>query len=488
MGMGKRPSERQSELFIATDSLAQPQGHPFYRKLNELLAECGFDRYVETICAPYYEAGGPGRPSIPPGTYFRMLFIGYFEGIDSQRGIDWRCNDSLSLREFLGVALTEQTPDHSTLTRTRKRLPLTIHEQVFEFVLKVASDKKLLSPGTIAVDATTLEANAAMKSIVRKDTGEDWREYVIRLMREEGIIAEDEEPSDEDIRRFDKKRKKKVSNEEWESATDPAARIAKMKDGRTHMAYKAEHAIDLESEIILTAAILPANHADCDTLIDTIMAAQGYLNAAAALDPSNPQPMDEEKLASVNASAIREVVADKGYHKASTIALADDLGLRTYIPERREKHKRRWDDKPMSHRTAVVNNRRRVRREKSKRLQRLRSERVERSFAHVCDTGGSRRTWLRGFEKVTKRYLMQVAARNLGMILLHLFGMGKPRTLQPEGPDTILAIWAVLWVAWSRFWRSLAPRPFTQWSMPHSGAPKIAGPTILIKWLKSTAC
>lgn len=457
MGMGKRPSERQSELFIATDSLAQPQGHPFYRKLNELLAECGFDRYVETICAPYYEAAGPGRPSIPPGTYFRMLFIGYFEGIDSQRGIDWRCNDSLSLREFLGVGITEQTPDHSTLTRTRKRLPLKIHEQVFEFVLKIAKDKKLFSAGTVAVDSTMLEANAAMKSIVRKDTGEDWREYVIRLMREEGVIGEDEEPSDEDIRRFDKKRKKRVSNEDWESKTDSEARIARMKDGRTHMAYKAEHAIDLDSEIILAAAIVSANYADCDTLIDTVMAAQDHLNAAAVLDPSNPQPKDKQRVACDDAPKIREVVADKGYHKASTIELADDLELRTYIPERREQHKRRWDDKPVSHRTAVVNNRRRVRREKSKQLQRLRSERVERSFAHVCDTGGSRRTWLRGLEKVTKRYLMQVAARNLGLILRHLFGMGKPRTLQPEGPDAILAIWEVLWVSWSRFERFLAP-------------------------------
>lgn len=480
MGMGKRPSERQRELFIATDSLVQPVGHPFYCKLNELLAECDFDRYVEAICAPYYEVAGPGRPSIPPGTYFRMLFIGYFEGIDSQRGIDWRCNDSLSLREFLGVPITKPTPDHSTLTRTRKRLPLKIHEQVFEFVLRIASDKKLLSPGTIAVDSTTLEANAAMKSIVRRDTGEDWRAYVVRLMREEGVIAEDEEPSDEDIRRFDKKRKKKVSNEEWVSKTDGAARIAKMKDGRTHLAYKAEHAIDLDSEIILAAAILPANASDCDTLMDTVLAAQGHFNAAVALDPSNPQPQDEQAVASVTAPKIREVVADKGYHKASTLELADDLGLRTYIPERREQHKRRWDDKPVSQRTAVVNNRRRVGRKKSKLLQRLRSERVERSFAHVCDTGGSRRTWLRSLEKVTKRYMMQAAARNLGLILRHLFGMGKPRTLQPEGPTTILAIWVVFGAAWGRFWRAPALQKLIGWAVRNFGPPKIAAPALLI--------
>ena len=479
MGMGKRASERQRDLFIATDELAQSQGHPFYRKLNELLAESDFDRYVEAICAPYYEAGGPGRPSIPPGTYFRMLFIGYFEGIDSQRGIDWRCNDSLSLREFLGIALTEQTPDHSTLTRTRQRLPLKIHEQVFEFVLKVANDKKLLSPETIAVDATTLEANAAMKSIVRKDTGEDWHQYVIRLMREEGVVGpNDDDPSDEDIRRFDKKRKKKVSNDDWESKTDSAARITKMKDGRTHLAYKAEHAIDLKSEIILAACILPANYADCDTLIDTVMEAQAHLNAAAVVDPTNPQPRDEVKVASADAPKIQEVVADKGYHKASTIELADDLGLRTYIPERREKHKRRWDDKPVSQRTAVVNNRRRVRREKSKRLQRLRSERVERSFAHVCETGSSRRTWLRGFENVSKRYLMQTAARNLGLILRQLFGIGKPRTLQTDGWDAALAIFYALWATWNRFWSSQATKNATTPNMDSIQAAKLAALTI----------
>src|SRR5947199_10747647 len=258
MAMGKRTS-RQEALFIATDHLTQAPGHPFYQRLNGLLAEAGFDRWVQRRCRAYYEQDEPrGRKSIPPGVYFRMLFVGYFEGLDSQRGIAWRCADSLALRQFLGLPLDEGTPDHSTLTNTRKRLP----PEVFRFVLSSAAEKKLLSGKTAGVDSTTLEANAAMKSIVRKDTGEDWKEYVTRLMRAEGVIEPEQEPTDEEIRRYDKKRRNKtVSNAEWESSTDADARITKMKDGRTHLAYKAEHVVDLESDFVRAAEISPAGHA-----------------------------------------------------------------------------------------------------------------------------------------------------------------------------------------------------------------------------------
>ena len=289
---------------------------------------------------------------------------------------------------------------------------------MFQFVLAIAAAKKLLAGKTVGVDSTTLEANAAMKSIVRKDTGEDWKAYVTRLMREEGVIEADREPTDEEVRRFDKDRKdKKVSNEEWESSTDPDSRIAKMKDGRTHLAYKAEHVVDLESELVLAAEIYPADQADTDTLVDSVM--QAKLNVDAA-----------NERAGLDGERIEEVAADKGYHAAATLELADALSLRTYIPEPKRKHRSRWTDKPEAHRTAVVNNRRRTGREKSRRLQRLRSERVERSFAHICETGGAQRSWLRGFADVTKRYLMAAAAHNLGRVLRKLFGVGKPRALQ----------------------------------------------------------
>jgi transposase len=404
--MGRRPDQQQVDLWIATTDLPHAPGHVFYDKLNQLLAEADFDRFVESLCQSYY-AAGLGRESIPPGTYFRMLFVGYFEGLDSQRAIAWRCSDSLSLRAFLGVPLNERTPDHSSLTVIKQRLPLALHEQVFAFVLKVAQEKKLLRGKTVAVDATTLEANAAMRSIIRKDTGEDWKEYVKRLMAEEGI----ENPSDEEIRRFDKKRKKKVSNEEWESPTDPDSRITKMKDGRTHLAYKAEHTVDLDSEFVLAAAVHPADQADAATLVDSVLQAQVNLVLAGS---------EQE---------IEEAVADKGYHKAETLAECEHWNTRTYIPEPRGK-KYNWDDKPEPLRRATLRNRRRVKGTRSKRLQRKRSELVERSFAHVCETGGARRTWLQGLENVTKRYIVQVAAHNLGLLMRKLFGIGKPRTLQ----------------------------------------------------------
>ncbi len=433
MALGKRRSQQQ-ELWVATTELPKSEGHVFYRKLNEILAEAGFDRWVEQKCRPYYH-NHLGRPSIPPGIYFRMLLVGYFEGIGSQRGIAWRCGDSLSLRAFLGIPLTEETADHSSLTRVRDRLPLEIHASVFQWVLKLAAKKGLLRGKTVAVDATTLEANAAMKTIVRRDTGEDWNDYLRRLMQEqEGV----ENPTDEDLRRFDRKRKnKRVSNDEWMSPTDPDSRIAKMKDGRTHLAYKAEHVVDLETELVLAASIRHANEGDADTLVDSVVEARTNLSEAG---------MDTE---------IEEAVADKGYHATETLELADSLNIRTYVPERQQKGKRKWKNVSAAARRAFFNNRRRARRARSKRLQRLRSERVERSFAHICDTGGARRSWLCGIEKVQKRYLIAGVARNLGLVLRKLFGIGTPRGLQ-AGYGLVFLVWLV-WIHIKGFLRRRRP-------------------------------
>ncbi|MGA3180646.1 MAG: transposase, partial [Verrucomicrobiota bacterium] len=205
----------------------------------------------------HYKEGG--RPSIPPGVYFRMLFIGYFEGLDSPRGIAWRCADSLGLRSFLDVGLTEETPVHASMTIIRQRLPESVFNRVFVFVLNLLEEKGVLRGKTVAIDATTLEANAAMKSIVRKDTGQDWKEYLRGLAKAEGI----ETPTEEELRRLDRGRKgKKVSNAQWESPTDRDSRRAKMKDRRTHLAYKAEHALDLESEAIVATTVTFADKSD----------------------------------------------------------------------------------------------------------------------------------------------------------------------------------------------------------------------------------
>jgi len=413
MALGKRETERQGDLFLLAEQLPRSPGHVFYQKLNRLLLEADFDPWVEQLCESYY-ADERGRPGIPPGTYFRMLLVGYFEGIGSQRGIAWRCSDSLSLRDFLAIPLGEDSPDHSSLSVIRNRLPLEVHAAVFQWILGLASTKKLLKGKTVGVDSTTLEADAAMKSIIRRDTGEDWKEYLTRLMKEQGVIAEDDTPSDEELRRFDKQRKdKKVSNEEWVSETDADARIAKMKDGTTHLAYKAEHVVDLESEVIVAAEIYHADQADTQTLEDSLQQAQTNLIEAGSR------------------TQIRDAAADKGYHSAETITdLEQHTPYRTYIPEQERKHDRTWTDKPPEQKAAVHANRRRTRGERGKKLQRLRSERVERTFAHVCETGGARRTWLIGIDKLRKRYLIAAAAHNLGCLMRKLFQMGTPRGLQ----------------------------------------------------------
>lgn len=424
--MGKRRNQEQ-ELWIASCDLPTSAGHPFYQRLNKLLGEAGFDEYVERLCAAYY-AENKGRPGIPPGVDFRMLFVGYFEGLDSQRAIAWRCGDSRSLQSLLGVPLTQARPDHSSLTVIRKRLPIEVHEQVFARVLRIAQDKKLLGGKSVAVDSTLLEANAAMKSIVRKDTGDDWKEHIRKLASDQGM----ENLTDEELRRFDQQRKdKKVSNDDWHHSHDPHAKIARMKDGTTHLAYTSEHAVNLTSDRIVAANVCLANQSDTATLPDTLIMAQTTMMRAKS------------------ETQIQEVTGDKGYHSTDAIAWCGSVQVRTYIPERETKYDRRWTDKPEHHQRAVYNNRPRVRGEYGKSLGRLRSEHVERTFAHVCETGRARRTWLRGLMNVAKRYLIHTAAHNLGVILRALCGIGTPRSLQAEGQASACAFGGLIWRVWA---------------------------------------
>ena len=412
MALGKRKREQQ-EMWVATTDLPRSPGHVFYQKLDALLAEAEFDEQMEHLCEPYYAATGPGRPGIPPGVSFRMLMVGYFEGLDSQRGIAWRCADRLSLREFLGVSPTEETPDHSSLTRIRQRLPLAVHEEMFVIVLSIADGQGLLRGKTVAVDATTLEANAALKAIIRHDTGDDWKEYLRKLIAEE---EGNEDPTDDELRRLDRKRKnKRVSNAEWQSPTDPESRVIKIKDGRTRLGYKAEHAVDLDTELVLSARVYHGDRSDSDTVSHTL---DGVIrNVIRAEGDAN----------------LQEVVLDKDYYATETLAALEfDEGLRTYVSEPKHK-RRRWKGKPEEHPAAVYNNRRRTRGVRGRALHRKRSELVERSFAHVCNTGGARRTWLYGLEKINKRYLVHLAAHNLAVVMRKLLGFGKLRCLQLDG-------------------------------------------------------
>ena len=421
MALGKRTAQ-QNELFIPTTQIVTGPGHPFYTKLNEVLAEAGFDNFVEELCGPYYKEGG--RPGIPPGVYFRMLFIGYFEGLDSQRGIAWRCADSLALRSFLGMSLTEGTPVHASMTIIRQRLPELVFDKVFVFVLRLLDEKGLLRGKTLGIDATTLEANAAMKSIVRRDTGEDWKEYLRRLAKAEGI----ENPTEEDLRRLDKGRKdKKVSNQEWVSRTDPDSRITKMKDGRTHLAYKAEHTVDLASQAIVATLVTFADKADPQSAPLSLTLAQSNL----VLAGSDAQ--------------VSEAVMDKGYHDNGFLSWCAQQEVRTYIPERKQKS-RTWTEKPAEQQAAFRANRRRVRGRKGRRLSRWRSERCERTFAHVCETGGGRRSYLWGINTVSKTYTLKCAAYNLGLLLRQVWGMCKPRNAK-AGAGALFFAFLVLLMA-----------------------------------------
>lgn len=410
MALGKRERGQQGELWLNTQDLPGAPGHPFYRQLNELFDKHGFDDFAEKSCARFYHKR-MGRPGIPPGVYFRMLLIGYFEGLDSERGIAWRCADSLALREFLGYELKDATPEHSSLSVIRKRIDVETHREVFTWVLERLRESKLLKGKTIGIDATTLEANAAMRSIVRKDTEETYEEFLQGLAKASGI----ESPTREDLARMDKKRKKKLPNKDWHNPNDPDARIAKMKDGRTHMAHKAEHAVDLETGAIVGVTLQKADEGDTTTVYETAMEADKNLD-------------DVEDDTGGGAKGFQEAVMDKGYHGNETCLALNEAGIRSYISEP-DRGRRKWKGKPAEQK-AVYANRRRIRGKRGKALLRKRAELVERPFAHCYDTGGMRRTHLRGHQNILKRLLVHVAGFNLGLLMRKMTGVGKPKALQ----------------------------------------------------------
>ena len=431
MAMG-RLSDRGKVAWSGSHlAVALAPRHYFYDRCNEVLAEAEFDEAVEMLCQSYYK-DGVGRPSIPPGRYFRMLFVGQFEGLESEREIAWRCADSLSLHRFLKLTQGETAPDHSTLSVTRSRLPLEIHHAVFGFILEIADRHDLVRGKRIGVDASTQEANAALRRLVRRDSGEDYQEMLRRLARDSGI----ETPSAEDLIRFDRARKNKtLSNADWASPTDPEARIARMKDGTTHLAYKPEHAVDLDTGVIVAARIHPADQGDTQTLAATLEQAEAMLDLVGrAPTPETPA----------------EMITDKGYHARDVLKDLEDSAWKSRISEKEQKGFARWQGDDAARR-AVYNNRARLKSTVARQAFKLRAEKVERSFALILDIGGLRRTWLRGAGNVEKRYLIQVAAHNLGLVIRHRFGAGTPRQAAAlfwlvidECQGRGLAIWTIL--------------------------------------------
>lgn len=428
--MGTRKQrERQEALWYGSELPSAP-GHPFYKRLNTVLENADFDRFCEKSCAGFYHAK-LGRPSLAPGMYFRIMMIGFFEGIDSERGIAWRLADSLTLRQFLSIGLDEQTPDHVTISRTRRLIGAETHQRIFAWVLERLAQGGLIKGKTIGVDSTTLEANAAMKSIVRRDTGESYSAYLKRLAEAEGVEARDAAA----LRRMDRKRKKKTSNEDWVSPSDDEAEITKLKDGRTALAYKAENAVDMQTGAIVAVTTHGGAAADTATMEATV------IEAGVAVAELIPETTPEGNY-KVHPDGVQEVVADKGYHSNDVARGFAELGVRTYIAEP-ERGERNWNDK-QAEKEAVYANRRRTRGEYGKRLQRQRGEKIERNFAHQFDTGGMDRLWVRGLENVHKKLLLQAAACNLALLMRSMYGAGKPRAAHDNLAKAVFAILAFI--------------------------------------------
>ena len=409
MAIGKR-KKVQTALWVSTDDLPRSPGHPFYARLNQVLSASGFDQFAEAYCARFY-ARVLGRPSLSPGRYFRLMLVGYFEGLDSERGMSWRASDSLAIRSFLELGLNENAPDHSTISRTRRLIDVETHREVFTWILERLAETGLLKGKTIGIDATTLEANAAMRSIVRRDTGETYQDFLTRLAKSSGIRT----PSRQALVRLDRHRKKKGANKEWASPADSDARITKMKDGRTHLSHKTEQAVDMATGAIVAVTIAEADRGDTTTITKTLAEAQSQI---------------EYIQNSTNAcqGGLQEVVADKGYHSTAVLLNVEAEGIRPYISEP-NRGKRKWKG-DLKARRAVYANRRRNRGERGKLMQRLRGERVERPFAHLYRTGHMRRTHLRGHENILKRLLLHSGALNLGLLMRQALGIGTPRGLQ----------------------------------------------------------
>ena len=417
MGMGRK-RQRQESLWVATQELPRTKGHVFYDRVNRMLEQHGFDRFAESACEKFYAVRG--RPSVAPGVYFRMLLIGYFEGLTSERGIAWRCGDSLSLRNFLGVGLEGDVPDHSTVSRTRRLIDVETHASVFHWMLQRLAENHLIDGKTLGLDATTLEANAAMRSIVRRDSGEGYEEFLKGLAQASGI----ETPRREDLAKLDRKRPKKASNKDWVHPRDRDAEITRMKDGRTHLAHKLEHAVDLTTGAVVGVTVQGAATGDTTTMTETLRRTAENLERL-----SRKTRVREDWLA--------ELVTDKGYHSNQRVRELRQLGIRTYMSEP-DRGRRRWSHQ-RAEQEAVYGNRRRIRGSRGKHLLRRRGVMLERPFAHSLETGGMRRVFLRGRKNILKRCLVHYAALNLGLLLRLKFGHGTPRGL-PSPSGTYFAV------------------------------------------------
>jgi transposase len=447
----KKPAE-QSSFWIATSELPATPVNTFYDKLDRVLGETGFGDAVRELCAPFYEAevSRGGRPGIDPEVYFKMLMVGFFENLPSERGIAARCADSLSIRAFLRYGLDESTPHHSSFTIIRQRLSGEIYEQVFELVLKALEEKKLLKGRRLGIDASIMEANASLASLKHRLTGEAYAEYVRKLAEAAGVDTSDEAA----VRRFDRKRPgRKTSNDEWQNPHDPDAKVGRTKRGATRMIYKPEHVVDLETGAIVDADVRPGDEHDTEDLTDRLLAAEARINNALG------ESKDTER--------IEVIVADKGYFKLEEIAVLQDLGIETVVCD--PQTNRRLDKLVACDLAAIDAAKAAVQSPLGRQLARDRAEKVERTFEHVLDCGGARRTTLRGRENIRKRYLIQAACANLSLLMRHLLGVGTPKQALAVAHALIFALsLALMSLSSSRTPLRMALRIVREFAVPFS--------------------
>ena len=401
----KKNKQKQTSFWIATEELQVKPQITFFSKLDSLLEDIDFGKKIRKLCKPYYSDKTNCRPPIDPEVYFKMMTIGFFENIQSQRGIAARCADSLSIRDFLGYSINEATPDHSTLSETRYRLPVSVYSQIFSIILKALKDNGLVKGENLAFDSSIIEANASLLCLQNRMTEESYAEYIKQLAQEAGVNPEDKAA----VARFDRKRKgRKTSNKEWYNPFDTDAKIGQTKDGATDMIYKPEHVVDLDTSAIIDADVLLGDTGDTNNLSERVVNAQIRLNDISE-NPVVEKPAET-------------ITADKGYYSVQEITEIQCLGFETVIPDKEFKRNmsKLSDEQALSVELAHSS----IASKEGKALLKKRGSHVERSFAHVLDSGGERRTTLRGLENNRKRYLIATACYNLSLLMRTIFGVG----------------------------------------------------------------
>lgn len=422
----EKQKEAQQEFWIAAQEIRKSPKSTFYSRLQETLNELGFEAEVRSICAPFYDASGKGRPGIDPAVYVKMIMIGFFEDLPSERAIASRCADSIAIRSFLKYELDESTPDHSSFTIIRQRLGQEAYQQIFEFTLGALQKHGLLRGQNVGLDSSVIEANASLRALIHRNTKEAYWEYVKKLAAEAGIDPED----DAAVRKFDRKRPGKGSNQEWMNPHDPDAKIGPRKDGGTDMIYKPEIVVDLDTGVIVHAEVNPGDHADHQDVSAKIFQAQETINAA------RQAPADDLTL--------ETATADKGYYAVPELQALQAESIKTVIADPIDN--RRVDKLEPEEQAAVRSAQRAVKSKRGKKLLARRGMHIERGFAHILDCGGMRRTTLRGRQNLSKRFKLASAVYNLSQLMRKLFGIGTPKQQEAFG----LALLSLFFLLWGR--------------------------------------